>query len=88
MPSLYTFSSPFHLKRLLGTGFSLLPPHLSGVVAKVSRVVMTAVVKFPSSEGTLVPLGRGGGACALVMKLPMPTQKAIASPATNPATAP
>ena len=56
----------------------------------LASVVMTAVVML-SNRGRSVALSSGGAgpeAFMRITKLPMPIQKAMARPATNPTTAP
>lgn len=58
-------------------------------MAVVASVVMTVVVML-SNRGRAVVLsgGIGVGPAMRITKLPMPIQKAMARPATNPTTAP
>lgn len=58
-------------------------------VAAVTSVVMTVVVML-SNRGRAVVLtgGNEAGPDIRITKLPMPIQKAMARPATNPTTAP
>lgn len=63
--------------------------YLGLAVVALTRVVMTVVVML-SNRGRAVVLsgGTGMGPDIRMTKLPMPIQKAIARPATNPTTAP
>ncbi len=63
--------------------------YLGLAVVALASVVMTVVVML-SNRGRAVVLsgGNGVGLDMRVTKLPMPIQKAMARPATNPTTAP
>lgn len=60
--------------------------HLWGAGVGASRVVARMVVRLPTG-GSTVLLG-GGAPLMLCSRLPMPTQKAMARPASSPTTAP
>jgi len=61
--------------------------YLSLALVAVTSVVTAAVVMLPN-RGRSVALSAGKESGMRITKLPMPIQKAIARPATNPTTAP